>query len=59
MSDTPARGAETVALPRTPGLVCEDCGEAGVSWEDGVILCDDCAILRAKEWQMKRERTDG
>lgn len=35
--------------------VCEDCGEPGVSWEDGVILCDDCAILRAKRWQMERE----
>jgi len=34
---------------------CEDCGGQGMSWEDGLILCNDCAILRAKRSQMIRE----
>lgn len=38
---------------------CEDCGGPGVSWEVGAILCDDCARLRAKRWQMKREGDRG
>lgn len=45
--------------PPDPVGMCEDCGGPGVSWEDGVILCDDCAILRAKRWQMDRERERG
>lgn len=39
--------------------VCNDCGGPGVSWEDGYILCDDCAIIRAKKQQLERERRRG
>ena len=59
MTTDPARDADCVALPSTPEVVCEDCGGPGVTWEDDVHLCDDCARLRAKKSQMDRERTHG
>jgi hypothetical protein len=47
-------------MPDSADLIrpCEDCGKPGVSWGDSVILCDNCALLRAKKEQAEQERTD-
>ena len=56
--DALRRCLEALERP-APHLPCTDCGGPGVTWEDGFVLCDDCAILRAKKGQMEREKRDG
>jgi hypothetical protein len=67
----PINPSDFIEVPR-PVKVCEDCGLVDadpsfpldptnrvLSHEGGLLLCNDCAILRAKKHQMDQERKDG